>query len=305
MDRLDAMQVLLAVVDEGSLSAGSRKLNCSLPSVSRKLAELEDRLGSRLLIRTTRNIELTDAGRDYVDTIRPIVALLDEAERRASGEYEAPRGKLSVIVSGEFGRRVAIPIIFDFLDEHPEITLNILKTGRHLDLIEEHVDVAIRIGSLADSSLYSVKVGDIAVSTVASTDYLQRKGRPAHPDDLTDHDGIQFLITEPQGWVYSVDGERFDCPPTMRVAANLMHFTVQAAVRGLGIARVGSYHVEEELRSGSLVRILEEYECTSVPVHLVYIKQGPLPLKVRAFLDWMTPRLRTRLEELNAAVPPS
>jgi len=151
MDRLDAMQVLLAVVDEGSLSAGSRKLNAPLPSVSRKVAELERHLGTRLLIRTSRNIQLTDAGRDYVDAVRQIMGDIKEAELRASGEYEVPRGELRITVTLEFGRMLVLPLAYEFLREHPEITLDVVSANRFLDLIEKHIDVGIRIGPLADA----------------------------------------------------------------------------------------------------------------------------------------------------------
>lgn len=298
MDRLDAMQVLLAVVDGGSLSAAGRKLNASLPSISRKVSELEHRLGARLLIRTTRNIELTDAGRDYVDAIRPIVAHLAEAERRASGEYHQPRGELSIIVPGEFGRLVAVPLIYEFLGEHRDISLNILKTGQHVDLIEQRADVAIRMGEVAGSSLYAVKVGEVAVLTVASPDYLERRGRPAHPADLADHDGIDFTVALAP-WTYTVDGEPFECRPRICVRANSMHACIEACVRGFGIAAAGAYHIEQELRSGALIPILEDFETRSVPVHLIYVRQGLLPLKVRVFLDWMTPRLKQRLKQFN------
>src|SRR5215470_15227794 len=139
MDRLDAMQVLLAVVDSGSLSAGSRKLNAPLPSVSRKVAELERHLGTRLLIRTSRNIQLTDAGRDYVDAVRQIVTQIADAEVRASGEYEVPRGELKITVTLEFGRTIVLPLAYEFLREHPEITLNVLAVNHYLDLAEERI----------------------------------------------------------------------------------------------------------------------------------------------------------------------
>lgn len=303
MDRLDAIQVLLAVVDAGSLSAGGRKLNVSLPSVSRKLGELEQRLGARLLIRTTRSIQLTDAGRDYVDAIRPIVEQLDEAERRAAGEYDEPRGELNITVPGETSRQMAVPLILEFLDQHPEISLNIISDERIVDLIEERVDVGIRLGELADSSLYAVKVGEALVSTMASPDYLLRRGRPTHPTQLSDHDGILFGPLKPANWTYSDDGEPIECWPQVRVRANRLGTCIDAAVRGVGVTRMARSGAENELRSGALTTILDDFECSSIPIHLVYVKQGLLPLKVRAFIDWMTPRLRQKLQELNSIRP--
>jgi DNA-binding transcriptional LysR family regulator len=298
MDRLDAMQVLLAVVDEGSLSAGSRKLRAPLPSVSRKVAELERHLGTRLLVRTSRHVRLTDAGRDYVEAARNIVAQLQEAELRASGEYEVPRGELSVTALVGFSRIIAIPLAAEFLKEHPEITLNFLALNRVVHLVDERVDVGIRVGTISDTSLIAVKVGEIDMATVASPEYLHRKGRPERPEDLADHDVVTYDALNL--WVYSLDGEVIDAHPRVRVQANTASGAVAAAVEGLGIARLPTYQIANELQSGELVPILCHSHDRRLPVHLVYVRQGLLPLKVRAFLDWMTPRLRQRLKELGA-----
>ena len=303
MDRLDAMQVLLAVVDAGSLSAGSRKLNAPLPSVSRKVADLERLLGTRLLIRTSRNVQLTDAGRDYVDAARQIVAQIREAESRASGEYKVPRGTLTITVPMAFGRGHALPLAYQFLSEHPEITLNVLSLDRLVNLVEEHVDVGVRLGELADSSLVAVKVGEFNLLTCASPDYLALRGRPAHPDDLADHDAVLFGPLNEGVWTYRCKGSVIQARPKGRVCTNTSHAAVAAAVQGVGITRAPSYQVAEELRSGALVNILEEFDIHSYPIHLVYSRQGLLPLKVRAFLDWMTPRLRHALQDLNEFKP--
>lgn len=303
MDRFDAMQVLLAVVDAGSLSAGSRKLNAPLPSVSRKVAELERHLGTRLLVRTSRNIQLTDAGRDYVDAARQIMAQVQDAELRASGEYETPRGVLTITVPIGFGHDHVLPLAYDFLREHPEITLNALSLDRVVNLVDEHVDVGIRLGELADSSLHAVKVGEFGFVTCASPDYLARKGFPLQPDDLARHDGVIFgQITQP-GWVYLHEGRRLEGKPGIRVRANTATASVTAALHGGGVIRAPRYQVARELQSGALVALLDTYEGQSFPVHLVYARQGLLPLKVRVFVDWMAPRLKRALKELAAPVP--
>jgi DNA-binding transcriptional LysR family regulator len=299
MDRLDAMQVLLAVVDEGSLSAGSRKLGAPLPSVSRKVAELERHLGTRLLIRTSRNIQLTDAGRDYLDAARQIVAQVKDAEQRASGEYERPRGELTVTAMIEFGRLVVIPLASEFLEEHPEITLDFLAVDRVVQLIDERVDIGIRFGALSDSSLYAVKVGEAGFVTVASPDYLKRRGKPERAEDLADHDALSYASLKDE-WIYSRKDRTIEGQPNIRFRANTASAVLAAAVNGLGIARLTTYQMASELQSGALVPILRDYDSWAVPVHLVYVRQGLLPLKVRAFLDWMTPRLRQKLQELHA-----
>ncbi|MBC9034339.1 LysR family transcriptional regulator [Sphingomonas sp. JC676] len=306
MDRLDAMQVLLAVVDAGSLSAGSRKLSAPLPSVSRKVADLERHLGTRLLIRTSRNVQLTDAGRDYVDAARQIVAQIEDAELRASGEYETPRGSLTIAVPTSFGRNHVLPLAHEFLHEHPEITLNVLSVDRVVHFVEERVDVGVGWGRLSDNSLYAVKVGDVSILTCASPDYLARKGRPSSPEDLVDHDVAtfdQFVNIAWPGWVYRANGRRIEAKPNVRFCASTTADAVNAAVRGIGITRAPSYQVAGHLRSGALVTILDEYASQSFPIHLVYIRQGLLPLKVRAFIDWMTPRLRKALKDLADVTP--
>ena len=299
MDRLDAMQVLLAVVDAGSLSAGSRALRAPLPSVSRKVAELERHLGTRLLIRTSRNIQLTDAGRDYVEAARQIIAQLKDAELRASGEYDRPRGELTITAMIEFGRLVVMPLAARFLQAHPEITLNMLALDRVVNLVDEHVDIGVRLGELADSSLYAAKVGEINFVTCASPGYLDRKGRPAIPGDLSNHDAVAFT-TSPDAWTYLRDGQTFEGKPNVRLQANAASGALAAAVEGVGITRLPNYQVANEVRSGALVPILSDYGGRAIPVHTVYVRQGLLPLKVRAFLDWMTPRLRDHLKELAA-----
>jgi DNA-binding transcriptional LysR family regulator len=300
MDRLDAMQVLLSVVDTGSLSAASRKLNSSLPSVSRKVAELEQKLGTRLLIRTSRNILLTDAGRDYVEAVRQIVAQIKDAEQRASGEYEVPRGELRLTATMEFGRQVIVPLAYEFLQEYPEITLNIFSVNRNVDLLEERIDVGIRIGHLADSSLFAVKVGEIRNVTCASREYLERTGYPTTPDQLAGRDGVQFGNLRFE-WSAPGGGAVYEGQLKIRVLANDVSAACAAAIQGLGVTRIPSYMVCNELRSGALVEILRDYAPDPFPVHIVYAKQGLLPLKVRTFIDWMTPRLRQRLKELHCA----
>jgi DNA-binding transcriptional LysR family regulator len=291
MDRLDAMRVILAVVDAGSLSAASRKLNAPLPSVSRKVAELERHLGTTLIVRTSRNIQLTNAGRDYVDAARRIIADLDEAERRASGEYQAPRGELAITTSVEFGARIALPIALAFMEQFPEVTVRFLAADRMVHLIEEQVDIAIRLGPLADSALYAVRAGDYRMLTCASPRYLDQRGTPQHPLELADHDGILFGNSS-KFWTYHVDGAEMIAAPRTRLSVSTAATNLMAALGGIGIARLFDYQLRDEFRSGTLVPILSEYDGEARPVHIVYPRQGLLPLKVRAFIDFAAPRLR-------------
>lgn len=300
MDRLDAMRVLLTVVEEGSISAGSRKLNAPLPSVSRKVSELEKHLGTRLLIRTSRNVHLTDAGRDYVEAARLIVAQIEEAEERACGEYQIPRGELRITASIQLGQAIVAPLIWRFLREFPEIRVETLFVDRQVHLIDENFDVAVRVGILEDSSLHAVTVGSACVITCVSPDYLVRNGRPNRPEDLPNHDAVIFGDVNESPWRYSRDGVEYCGMPRIRARVNSPRAAVSAAIEGVGITRLCGSTMLRELKSGELVRLFDSYADLSLPVHLLFVRQGPLPLKVRAFLDWMTPRLREQLKELNS-----
>lgn len=300
MDRLDAMRVILAVVDAGSLSAGSRKLNAPLPSVSRKVAELERFLGTNLLVRTSRNIQLTDAGRDYVDAARRIIADLDEAERRASGEYQTPRGELSITMPVEFGTRHVLPIALSFMEEYPDVTLNLMISDRISHMVDEQIDVAIRLGHLADSALFAVKAGTFRLITCASPEYLGLRGTPTGPRDLPGHDGI-FFGPPAMFWNYHVDGDDMTCAPRPRITVNSAAGNLAAALGGAGIARLFDYQLSGQIQSGALVRVLPDCDGDPRPVHIVYPRQGLLPLKVRAFIDWATPRLRAACTRFDCA----
>ncbi|MCV9962732.1 LysR family transcriptional regulator [Pararhizobium sp. BT-229] len=302
MDRLDAMRVLLAVVDAGSLSAGSRRLNAPLPSVSRKVADLERHLGANLIIRTSRNLQLTDAGREYVEAARKIMADLEEAERRASGEYQAPRGTLKITMPVEFGNRYVLPIALSFLEKYPEVSLNLLSLDRSVDLVGEQVDIAIRLGELSDSSLFAVKAAEFRLLTCASPTYLLQRGLPQHPSDLSNHDGIIFN-SRAFFWTFDVDGEPVDAIPRNRIEVNTAANCVAAALGGAGIARLFDYQIPDELSCGALVPILNEYAGAPKPIHIVYSRQGLLALKVRSFIDWALPRLRTSCSSYGAASP--
>lgn len=296
MDRFDAMSVLLAVVEEGSLSAGARRLRAPLTTISRKVADLEQHLGTRLLIRTSRRVELTDAGRDYVAASRRILEQVEEAERTVAGEYSEPRGTLAVTASVVLGRRHVVPLAAEFLAEHPRIDLRLFLIDRHVNLVEEHLDLGIRVGHLEDSGLMARRVGEVRRIFCASPGYLARRGVPIRPEDLSDHDGITFRgFTISPEWRYRGDSAALSVEPRTRLAVNSTEAAIDAALAGVGVARVLSYQIVDELRSGALVPLLEAFAPEAIPVQLVYAAQGQLPIKARAFLDWVGPRLRARL----------
>lgn len=298
MDRFDALQVLIAAVDAGSLSAGARALNVPLPSVSRKVAELERHLDTKLLVRTSRNVLLTDAGRDFVASGRRILDQLHEAERRATGEYQAPRGELTITMPVEFGRRYVMPVAMDFLSRQPDISLNIISMDRSLQMLEEHVDVGVRLGALVDSSLVAVKVGELHMVTCASPAYVEQQTAMVGQAPKNGQ-SVRFPALDGPWWETAAAGAGDYTAPAIRLRANTAGVAVQAALRGVGILKVLNYLVADELRSGALVRIPEDHAHAPVPVHLIYPNQGLLPLKVRSFLDWAVPRMRQELQQLR------
>jgi len=295
MDRFDAMSVLLTCVEEGSLSAGARRLRSPLATVSRKVADLEEHLRTRLVVRTSRRLELTEAGRAYLAAARHIIEQVRDAEQAAAGEYREPRGELSVTLPVSFGEEFALPIVLEFLKAHREVQLRILFADRSVNLVEEQLHVALRIGILEDPTLVATRVGMISVVTCASPAFLERFGSPQRPEDLPNFDGITFKGFANLTWRYQRDGKPIVAEPRSRFASNSTGAAIKAALHGVGITRVPSVQIAQHLRSGALVPILQEYGRPPVPVSLVYPEQGMIPLKLRAFLNYVAPRLRAVL----------
>ena len=298
MDRLDAMTVFLAVVDEGSLSAAGRRLAMPLATVSRKLGELEGHLGARLLNRSTRRLELTEPGRGYEQACRRILDEVDGAERAVAGEYDAPRGELAVTAPIVFGRLHVLPIVNEFLRANAEVDVRLALGDRIAHLLDEHVDVAVRIGVLPDSRLNAVPLGTLRSVVCASPGYLKAHGTPRTPADLARHRCITFEATFPAPWRFA--GAASFAPVRPRLVVNTAEAAVDAAVAGLGVTRVLSYQAEAALRAKQLRLLLRKFEPAPVPVNLVYDGQQRVPSKLRAFLDFAAPRLRERLAALRA-----
>jgi DNA-binding transcriptional LysR family regulator len=293
MDRFEAMRTLLAAVDGGSLSAASRALNTPLATVSRRVADLEAHLRTRLLIRSSRRLTLTEAGRGYIAAARRILDDLDDAERGASGEYRVPRGHLTIAAPLMFGRLHVAPVVLAFLDAYPDITVRLKLADHVANLVDDHIDVAIRIGALPDSAMVALRLGQIRWVTCASPAYLRAHGAPATPADLRDHDCIAFegLYSTPS-WSFASGGRPLTVPVAPRFAVNTADAAIAAAIAGAGIARNLSYQVAAAVAAGELVPVLEEFAPPPLPVHLVHAGQTLLPLKLRAFLDFAGPRLR-------------
>jgi len=302
MDRLEAMSVYAAIVDGGSLSAAGRRLGIPLATVSRKLADLEAHLKTRLITRSTRRLVLTDAGRDYLAACRQILDQVEEAERAASGAYAKVKGQLVVAAPIVLGRMHVVPVAAEFLELHPAVDIQLRLGDRNVNLIEEHVDLALRIGALPDSSLVATQVGAIRRVVCASPAYLERFGTPHSLDDLATHRCISFDgLDAGSAWVFAgKSGEKRQVPVHSRMTVTTADAAIAASMTGLGLTRVLSYQVADALREGRLVRVLAPEEPPAVPASLIYPGQGRLPMKTRAFIDFAAARIRERLQALDA-----
>ena len=296
MDRLEAMSVLLTAVDAGSLSGASRKLGMPLATVSRKVSDLEAHLRTRLVNRTSRRLLLTDAGRSYVAACRRILDDISEVERAAAGEYVAPRGNLIITAPIVFGRLHVLPVVLEFLKAYSEIDIRLMVADRVVSLQEHHVHLAVRIGELPDSSLVATRVGSIGRVVCGSPTYFADRGMPKTPQDLGEHDCISFDgLVSPDVWNFARGKSAVAVSVHSRLVVNTAEAAIDAAVAGLGITHLLSYQVANAVQSGALVLALREFEPPAAPASLVYAGQPPLPLKLRAFLDFAAPRLKARL----------
>ena len=298
MDRLEAMTILLAAVDTGSLSGASRHLRIPLATVSRRVAELEEHLKVRLLHRGHRKVGWTDAGRSYVDSSRRSMEEIAEIERTASGEYRAPQGELIITAPAVLGRSHVLAVVAEFQRAFPDIRVRLQLMDRYVNLVEEHVDVAVRIGELADSSMIATRLGLIRRVLCASPAYLKTRGVPKEPADLASHDCVTYDLANT--WEFRRNGATQAIHVPSRLTVNLGEAAVAAAVAGAGISRVLSYLIEDLLKSRSLVTLLDAYEPSPMPVSIIYPGRRQVPLKLRAFLDFAVPRLRRRFGYKNS-----
>ena len=311
MDRLDAMKVFVVTLDEGSLAAAGRKLGRSPAAVSRAIAFLEERVGTELLHRTTRSIKLSEAGERYAATCRRVLTELEDADVAAAGERAVPRGTLTIsapVISGELVLR---PILDAFLDAYPTVSARVMLMDRHVNLMEEGIDVALRIGHLEDSSMIALRVGEVRRVVVASPRYLKQHPRIEQPADLARHQMITMAQFTNSWTCAPAPGS--SVPRTVQFTPRLMtnstRSAVASAVSGLGVTRLFSYQVTGQVQQGELEVVLAACEDPPMPVHVIS-PHGRLALpKVRAFVDFAVPRLRTQfarlakeLADCNAAV---
>ncbi|MCJ2066763.1 LysR family transcriptional regulator [Methylobacterium sp. J-088] len=287
MDRLDELALFVAIVDAGSLSAAARRLHRSAAAATRALASLEARAGSRLVERTTRRLAPTQAGLDLAERARGLLAGYEMAVSGASGDVV--RGLLRITAPVLFGRKHVAPVVSGFLDAYPETQVELVLADRNLDLVDEGIDIALRIGQLAESRLLARRVGQVGQIVVASPDYLAARGTPRKPADLAEHDTILGVGRSGlREWRFGVNRVRL----APRLIVNEVEAALIAARAGRGIARVLSYQAAEDIAAGRLVRLLAAHEPPPVPVQLVTPSADFRPARVNAFLDFATAALR-------------
>lgn len=301
VDRLEAMTMLLSAVDRGSLSAAAREMKVPVTTLTRRVTELEEMLGTRLLTRTTRKITLTDAGMAYVATARRILDQVHEQEREAKGEFTAPRGELVIATPVQFGRIHVLPILNEFLSLFPDISVRLLQSDRNVDLVDEHADLAVRIGELADSSMIATRVGALRPMVCASPGFLQRYGVPREPDALTKVPSVVFNSPYLAPWRFRQPqtGKIITVPVDARLQVLAPDAAADAAIAGLGATLLLQHDVAQAIRAGLLEVILKEFEIEPVPVHMIHVSRSLMPVKLRRFLDFAVPRLRESLSDFG------
>ena len=286
MDRLDAMQAFVAVADLQGFAPAARKLGLSPSGVTRLIAALEERLGARLLQRTTRSVTLTDVGTRYLERAKRILADVEEAESSAEGERVKPSGRLVVSAPIGFGRLHVSPVMSRYLARYLEVSGELRLSDRMINLVEDGVDLAVRIGHLADSSLVARHVGEMRRIVVASKAYLEQRGEPDKPEAIASHDTIQFgpTMATPE-WRFVEDGREIRVVTTPRLVTNSADAAIQYAGQGGGLTRVLAYQAAEAIKAGQLKVVLKNFEPPALPIHIVYPTSRLLSAKVRAFID--------------------
>jgi len=298
MDRLHAMETFVQIVDKGSLTAAADALDTSLPSVVRVLASLERHLQVRLLNRTTRRMHLTDEGARFLERCRAILSQVREAEAALGSRGGEPQGKLAITAPVVFGRRYITPIVNAFVRRYPKVNIDLLLVDRFTNLVEEGLDVAVRVGELPDSSLVAVPVGQARRVICASPDYLRRQGKPRVPQDVAAHRCVRFTGVAPRDeWDFRMGRREVAIPITSVISCNQIDSALQACLDGLGLGMFFSYQVASHRKAGELKYVLEKFEAEPRPIQVIFPHSKLLSAKVRTFVDECVAQLRSvRLE---------
>jgi len=290
MDRWQAMRVFVKVAETGSFASTARQMHMSAPAVTRIVAGLEDLIGARLLVRTTRSVKTTDAGSRYLQDCRRILGDIAEAELAAAGHYAEPSGTLAITAASMFGHLHVLPLVLDYLDAYPGMHARTFFVDRPVNIVDEGIDVAIRIGHLADSGFTAIQVGSVRRVICAAPSYLEKYGVPATPAELKHHRIVvsQSAWASPE-WRFA-EGQRVLVDPVLQ--SNTNESAIATARAGWGLTRVLSYQAGPSLQEGALQIVLDAFEEPPLPIHVVYPEGRQAPAKVRAFVDLAVARLR-------------
>ena len=295
MDKLRAMQTFVRIVGDGSLTAAAQSLDSSLPAVVRTLAALEEQLGVRLLNRTTRRISLTEEGKTYLDSCRRILSEVEEAEGALIAQQAEPSGALSVTAPVLFGQMYVAPAITSFVRRYEKVHCRAVFVDHVVNLLEEGIDVGVRIGHLADSSLVARKVAEVRLVVVASPAYLRKHGAPKHPNDLLKANCVQFSAFSSQGWTFHEGPRKFSVPVSGNLEFNQVAPAIEACAQGMGFGTFISYQVAPYIAQKRLRIVLENFEPPPRPISIVYPHARLLPSRTRAFVDWIKDHLKATL----------
>ncbi|CAI8871759.1 LysR family transcriptional regulator [Pseudomonas sp. IT-P294] len=293
MDRFQEMQVFAAVAKEQGFSAAARLLGMSAASVTRAVAALEKRIGTQLLTRTTRSVYLSEAGQRFLEDCRRILSEVQEAEDSAAGSHAQPRGQLTVTAPVLFGDLFVTPVMVGYLTQFPDVSINALLVDRVVSMVEEGVDVAVRIGELPDSNQHAIRVGEVRRVICASPQFLKAHGRPRHPAELSAAPIIATSsIGQLRSWPFLEAGEPISVRSEPRLVVTANQAAITAAAMGLGLTRVLSYQVASKIAAGELEIVLADFELSPLPIHVVYQGGRKAPVRVRSFVDFVVKALR-------------
>jgi DNA-binding transcriptional LysR family regulator len=298
-DRLTAMAHFVAIVEKGSFSNAARALGKTLPALSRSLKALEERLGARLLTRTTRSIAVTEFGQQYYEHCRRILQDIEAAESLASQTREVAQGLVRVTAPLLFGRMHVAPLVAPLLAEHTGLEIELMLSDHVLSMVDDAIDVSIRIGDLEDSSLIAIPLGHVSRVVCAAPAYWKTHGKPAHPGELENHACLLFRGLQQRGWLLRIDGEERHWPLSPRYACNDGAAVLSVARAGTGVIQMMSYQVAEDIAAGKLEPVLEDFAPHPLPVHAVYASGKLLPAKIRTLLDVWVPQLREVMQKFN------
>lgn len=297
MDKLKAMQAVVSIADHGSLTAAAVALNTSLPSMVRTLATLESHLGVRLFNRTTRSISPTDEGRSYIESCRSLLTTIQDVEACLSSDAIEPSGLLTLTAPVQFGQMYVAPAVTRFVQRYSKVRINLVLLDRVVNLVEENIDVGIRIGALEDSSLIAQPLGSVCRVVVASPDYLARHGEPRHPKELLQANCIRFSGGTGPWWTFRENDKPFNVPVTGNLEFNQVAPTVDACVAGLGFGMFISYQVEEQIKQNRLRVVLESFQLPPRPINVIYPSGRLLPARTKLFIKWIKSEVKALLPD--------